>query len=285
MIIPSTIPHNKHAEFIANYKAITHNDKIFLFAVDHKIEHMNDDFHDQNLPTEINDPQRIFTIASKGRCHALATHPGLIARYAQQFQNLNFIAKLNGKTNIIPKQAKDPISAHMWSIEDVLTLKNNGVNIKGIGFTLYLGSAHEDIMLQQAAQTIMQAHKHGLVTFLWAYPRGEFVTNENDAHCIAGAAGIAHSLGADFVKVQTPKNAKKQFDYKGLEEIITAAGNTNVICAGGSLTSTDDFITSVNKQINEYKTSGIAAGRNIFQLPLDEAIEVSQKIKSIISDQ
>lgn len=282
MIIPATVPPKMHKEFLKNYRSITTNNKIFLFAVDHKIEHMNDDFFNHNLDSEVNDPERIFTIAQKGKCNALATHPGLIARYAHTFPQLNFIAKLNGKTNIIPKSAQDPLSAYMWSIDNIIQLKKNNVNIAGIGFTLYLGSKHEATMLAQAAQVITQAHQAGLVTFLWAYPRGEFVTNEHDAHLIAGAAGIAHSLGADFVKIQTPKTNNKEFDYQGLQEIITAAGNTQVICAGGSLQDTDHFLNSVKKQITQYKTSGIAAGRNIFQLPIDQAIVVSKTIAQLL---
>ena len=40
---------------------------------------------------------------------------------------------------------------------------------------------------------------------LWIYPRGKAVTAEKDPDLIAGAAGVALCLGADFVKVNPPK--------------------------------------------------------------------------------
>lgn len=281
--IPATVPVSMQSVFLKNYQAITKNNKIFLFAVDHKIEHMNQDFFAHNLPLEVNNPERIFKLAQAGNSHALATHLGLISRYGKNYPELNYIVKLNGKTNLIAKSAQDPISKALWSIEHVIQLQQAGINIRGIGYTIYLGSKHEATMLTQAAQLIYQAHQHGLITFLWVYPRGQHVANEHDAHIIAGAAGIANSLGADFVKVQTPKLPNGSIDIQGLTIAVQAAGNTQVICAGGSLQKTEQFLKDLQEQIAIAKTSGIAAGRNIFQLPYQQAVETSQQIEKIVS--
>ena len=45
---------------------------------------------------------------------------------------------------------------------------------------------------------------------LWIYPRGKAVPDEKDPDLIAGAAGVALCLGADFVKVNPPKATDSQ---------------------------------------------------------------------------
>ncbi len=60
-------------------------------------------------------------------------------------------------------------------------------------------------MMTEAGQLIADAHANGLLVVLWIYPRGKAVADEKDAHLIAGAAGTAACLGADFVKCNPPK--------------------------------------------------------------------------------
>ena len=57
----------------------------------------------------------------------------------------------------------------------------------------------------EAGELIAQAHANGLIVVLWIYPRGKAVKAEKDPALIAGAAGVALCLGADFVKVNPPK--------------------------------------------------------------------------------
>ena len=60
-------------------------------------------------------------------------------------------------------------------------------------------------MMAEAGELIAQAHANGLLVVLWIYPRGKAVKAEKDPALIAGAAGVALCLGADFVKVNPPK--------------------------------------------------------------------------------
>ena len=80
-------------------------------------------------------------------------------------------------------------------------MKEAGVNIVGLGYTIYLGSEYEATMMAEAGELIAQAHANGLLVVLWIYPRGKAVKAEKDPALIAGAAGVALCLGADFVKV------------------------------------------------------------------------------------
>jgi len=277
--IPADVPQETEKIFITNYEAITKGtSRLMLFTGDQKIEHLNQDFHGNSLPKEVNCPTHLFEIASKGYIGAFATQLGLITRYGKQYPNINYIAKLNSKTNIIPKDEKDPLSSQLWSVQDVIELKNNtNLNLCGIGYTVYLGSKYENQMLQQAAQCIYEAHKHGLITIVWMYPRGKHIHNEANHKLIAGAAGIANCLGADFAKINPPEGNNEQ-----LKQITAAAGNTKLLCSGGEKKEKKVFLQQLYDQIHTGDTRGSATGRNIFQQSLDNAISFTKAISAIV---
>ena len=172
-VIPADVPQEKRAEFYSNYQILTHGaGRLFIFAADHKMEHLDEDFIGPSVDPSAHHPEHFFKIAQKARIGGLATQPGLIARYANQFPGITYIAKLNSKTNLIPTRYKDPFSEQLWSVENIIKLKESGVSISGIGLTIYLGSEFEEAMLAQAAESIFLAHQAGLVAILWMYPRG-----------------------------------------------------------------------------------------------------------------
>ena len=210
VVVPGDVPEYSCDEYIKNLTAITHNTgRLFMFAADQKIEHLNQDFYGPHINSEANDPEHIFRIAQGGSVGALAIHAGLIARYGRKYQDINYIVKLNGKTNIVNSKEFDPISDWMWDINNVLNLAlDNTINIRGIGYTVYLGSEHEHIMLQNAAQLVIQAHHAGLAAILWVYPRARHIADSSAPELIAGAAGIGNALGADFVKVHVPMRTR-----------------------------------------------------------------------------
>ena len=172
----------------------------------------------------------------------------------------------------------------MVDLKDVIEVKNDsGLNIVGIGYTVYLGSEHEDLMLKEAGRLVVWAHQHGLITVLWMYPRGKAIKDEKDPHLIAGAAGVGLCLGSDFVKVNYPK--KEGMDQKQIaesfKEAIIAAGRTKVITAGGSSKDARAFLQETYDQIHISGCMGNATGRNIHQRPLDEAIRMCNAISAI----
>ena len=205
--IPADVPAAFHEEFKKNYLELTKGtERFFLFAADHKMEHLDADFYGPGIPPEVHNPAHLFAIASQAKIGALATQLGLIARYGQLYPTINYVAKLNSKITLYPydKQSipTDPFSKQLWSVSDALLLKKQAnIGIRAIGLTLYLGNEHEEEMLAQAAEAVFQAHQNGLVAILWIYLRGKAVKDENDAALLAGAAGVAACLGADFVKI------------------------------------------------------------------------------------
>ncbi len=284
-IIPADVPFEKRNEFIKNYRMITKNsERIMLFAGDQKVEHLNGDFYGDDISADDGDPEHLFRIANIGRIGVFATQLGLIAQYGLSYPEIPYLVKLNSKTNLIDKSQIDPYSAQWISIEKVaLFQKQSSLKIAAVGYTVYFGSEYEYNMLKEAANIVNEAHQNGLVVVIWAYPRGKAVTDEKDPHTIAGAAGAAACLGADFVKVNYPRKSGLA-SKNSFKEAVKAAGRTKVICAGGSSTDPKEFFQRLYDQIFVSGASGNATGRNIHQKSLDKAIKMCNAISAITYD-
>lgn len=278
ILIPADVPSDMHETFKENIRAITHStERLFLFACDQKIEHLNADFYGPEVHADAEHPEHLFKIAQQSPIGAMATHVGLIDRYGPQYREINYIAKINAKTNLIPQEQSDPLSTLLWDVHDVVQLaRQSDLKIRGIGLTIYLGSEYEQEMLHDAAQQIFDAHLHGLVAIVWMYPRGKAIKDEEDPQLLAGATGIANALGADFVKIKPPHTPQ------GLSSIVAAAGNTKVICAGGEQIEEKKIIAQIEAQMHEGGTAGCAIGRNLFQRSTSDAIALAKEISKIV---
>ncbi|MGM5485379.1 MAG: aldolase [Nanobdellota archaeon] len=281
MIVPLDVPEDMKKEYTDNYNELTHyTGRLMLFADDQRIEHLNSDFHGEHISEDDEDPEHPFRVAGKAKIGAMAAQLGLISRYGMDHKEVPYLVKLNSKTNLINKNIRDPFSSTLVDVEQVYEFKKRtGLNILGVGYTLYLGSEYEPAMLREASQMILSAHRHGLVTVLWIYPRGKAVKAEKDPDIIAGATGVAGCLGSDFVKVNYPeKKGKKSKDVFG--QAVKAAGRTGVICAGGSSTSPARFLERLKEQMDA-GASGNATGRNIHQKSDEEAVRFCNAIYAI----
>ena len=280
--VPADVSAEARSAYVENYlKATRNTGRLMLFACDQKIEHLNGDFFGEGINIADAKPEHLFEIGSKGVCGVLAGQRGLVAAYANDYPEINYLVKMNSKTNLIKTSQDDPYSPQLTSFEAVLELVNNGVNVVGIGYTIYLGSEYESQMLAEAAELIAQAHAAGLLVVLWIYPRGKAVTDEKDAHLIAGAAGAALCLGADFVKVNPPKGDDAASSAEKLLEASSAAGRCGLVCAGGSTVEADVFLKQLWEQIHIGGAHGNATGRNIHQRSLDEAVRLTKAISAI----
>ncbi len=280
--IPADVPKDKVDEYIKNMDEITDGSgRLMLFAGDQKVEHLNDDFYGEGIPLDDAHPEHLFRIASLAKIGVFATQMGLIARYGRKYPTVPYLVKINSKTNLTPYEIRDPISLAWYSFEQVLDFKEkSGLKIYGIGYTVYLGSEFEHKMLKQAAQLVYEAHQQGMVAVLWMYPKGKAIKNEHDPHLIAGAAGVANCLGADFVKVKVPyKEGHKSAE--ALKEAVLAAGNTGVLCEGGKKENPEQFLTELYEQIHVGGARGNGTGRNIHQNTLEDGVRMANAIYAI----
>lgn len=286
LLIPADVPASAHDEYRKNYEAITQGTgRLMLFAADQKIEHLNQDFYGTGIDPQAQSPEHLFRIASQGRIGAFATHLGLVAQYGPSYTTVNYLIKLNGKTNVVPTQQRDPMSALLWTVDDVVALKKqSGLPIRGVGLTVYIGSEYESTMLATAARVIAQAHQQGLITLVWMYPRGKAVTNERDGALIAGGAGVAAALGTDFAKINPPQDDKQNTGIQWLAIAAQAAGRTKLVCSGGTTVDPKLFLQELYAQITNGGMNGNATGRNIFAYDLNKAIAMTKAIAAITLD-
>ena len=282
VIIPLDVPKAMRETYVNNYMEMTRGTgRLMLFAGDQKVEHLNDDFYGEGVPEDDADPEHLFRIASQSKIGIFATQLGLISRYGMDYRDIPYLVKVNSKTNLVGTAQADPFSNLWYDVDQVVEFKeNSGLNILGVGYTIYLGSEFEAEMLVQAAQVIYDAHQHGMLSVLWIYPRGEAVKDEKDPHLIAGATGVGACLGTDFVKVNYPKKEGAK-SAEAFKEAIKAAGRTKVVCAGGSSDEAEAFLKKLHDQIHVSGAQGNATGRNIHQKPLDEAVRMCNAVYAI----
>jgi len=279
--VPADVMPESRELYIDNYlKATKNTGRLMLFACDQKIEHLNDDFYGEGIDIADAEPEHLFRIGNEGVCGVLAGQRGLIAHYALDYPEINYLVKMNSKTHLIKTSQDDPYSPQLYDLEAVLAMREAGVNIVGLGYTIYLGSEYESTMMAEAGELIAQAHANGLLVVLWIYPRGKAVTDEKDAALIAGAAGTALCLGADFVKVNPPKAAEGT-SAEALKVAAMASGRCGLVCAGGSTVDAETFLSQLYDQIHVGGACGNATGRNIHQRSLDEAVRLTKAISAI----
>ena len=263
VIVPLDVAEKARKSYVENYLMITkQTGRLMLFAGDQKVEHLNDDFFGEGIHTDDANPEHLFMIASQAKIGVFATQLGLISRYGMDYSNIPYLVKLNSKTNLVKTSQADPLSNQWFQVHDVVGFRDsNDLTIPAVGFTIYLGSEYEAQMLHQAAGIVHAAHRRGLITVLWIYPRGKAVADEKDPHLIAGATGVAASLGSDFVKVNYPKR-EGQESKELLKEAVAAAGRTKVVCAGGSSVDARVFLQRLHDQSFGSGASGNATGRS-----------------------
>jgi DhnA family fructose-bisphosphate aldolase class Ia len=280
--IPADVMPESREIYVDNYmKATRGTGRLMLFACDQKVEHLNKDFYGEGIHPEDAEPEHLFQIGSQGICGILAGQRGLIAQYAADYPEINYLVKMNSKTNLVKTAQEDPYSPQLTSLDAVLAMRDAGVNIVGLGYTIYLGSEYESTMLAEAGELIAEAHAQGLIVVLWIYPRGKAVTAEKDPDLIAGAAGVALCLGADFVKVNPPTDGNGRTSAENLAVAAKAAGRTGLVCAGGSKADPQAFLQQLHDQIHIGGACGNATGRNIHMRSTEEAVRLTKAISAI----
>ena len=296
--VPANVPEAVRATYLRNMHRLTHGTgRIMLFAGDQKVEHLNEDFFPfkpgEQIASEDNNPRHLFQIAQRAGTSigCFATQYGLISLYGPEFPEVPYVVKMNSKTHLVAVAQADPISTAWVTVEHVVRLREmSGLNIVGAGYTIYLGSEHEHVMLAEAGRLVGDAHAAGLPVIYWIYPRGrslitkdgeKTVNLEKHPQTIAGAAGVGAALGADFVKVNPPAAVDGRSSEEWLRVATEAAGAVRVICAGGSSKQADAFLRELHAQLHVGGTAGNATGRNIHQRPLDEAVRFCHAIAAL----
>jgi len=219
--------------------------KGILLAYDQGLEHgPSKDFNEKSV-----DPAYILDIAEKGKFTGIIFQKGVAEKYYDG--KVPLVIKVNGKTSL-PKG--EPVASQICSVKQAKAL-----GAKAVGYTIYLGSAHENLMLCEFGRIQQEAHELGLAAIAWIYPRGEAVTNDTAPEIVAYAARAGLEAGADAVKI------KYTGDSDSFRWAVRSAGAARVFMSGGPKAPTDEaFLTQVKGAIDA-GASGLAVGRNVWQ--------------------
>ncbi len=239
------------------------------------------------------DPDYHFQLAIDSGCNAYAAPLGFLEAGAAKFAGqIPLILKLNNSDTLA--KIDQPISAITGSVEDALRL-----GCVAVGYTIYPGSSARNPMYEDLREITIEAKRKGLCVVVWSYPRGSAISKagETAVDVVAYGAQIAAQLGAHIIKVKPPQDvieqaeAKKVFDKYNIPTKTLAdrvrhvvascfAGKRIVIFSGGEAKSNDDILAEVNG-IAEGGGSGSIMGRNAFQRPRAQAIDLLHEVMDV----
>ncbi|HEU4489678.1 MAG TPA: class I fructose-bisphosphate aldolase [Jiangellales bacterium] len=267
--------------------------KLVVLPVDQGFEHGPGRSFAPNPPGY--DPRYHFRLAIDAGCSAHAAPLGSIQSGAAEYAGeLPLILKCNNSDSLYT--GADPVPAVTAGVEDALRL-----GCAAVGFTIYPGSAGRNTMYEEVRALAADAKAAGLVVVVWSYPRGSGLSREGQTavDVVAYAAQIACQLGAHVVKVKPPTEriesdaARAALEKAGVpldtlaarvRHVVQSAfdGRRIVIFSGGAAKETAALLEE-NRQTALGGGFGTIMGRNSFQRPYDEAIELLRAVMDIHS--
>ncbi len=264
------------------------NGTLLLLPIDQGLEHGPVDFFEN---PDAADPNFQCQLAIDAGYSGIVFHFGLAEKYMKHYAGkIPLILKINGKTTI--PDDSEAFSTLTGTVEDAVRL-----GADAIGYTLYVGSPAQAQDIEQFNQVRLDAEQFGIPIIMWAYPRGEAVERKggkDSLYAIDYAARVACELGADVVKINIPNTdpAKKKDqpgDYKtmdlsledGIRKVVRSAGKTMVLFSGGSKVNDTDLVAKARVAM-DCGATGLIFGRNMWQRPMDNALEISRKVKTMM---
>jgi class I fructose-bisphosphate aldolase len=239
------------------------------------------------------DPRYHFELAIDAGCNAYAAPLGFLEAGAADFAgDVPLILKLNNSETL--SKGGEPISAITGSVDEALRL-----GCAAIGFTIYPGSGEARNAYKQISEMTEEAKRKGLAVVVWAYPRGAGISKDGETgiDVVAYAAQITCQLGAHIVKVKPPTahieqaEAKKVYEKEKIpvgtlaeriRHVVQSAfgGRRIVIFSGGAAKGKAEILEEI-RGLADGGAFGSIMGRNAFQRPKTEAIELLHEIMDI----
>ncbi|WP_404404610.1 class I fructose-bisphosphate aldolase [Pelagibacterium halotolerans] len=263
--------------------------KLVILPVDQGVEHGPAQSFSANPAAY--DPEYLFDFAIAARVSAFAAPYGLLADGAARHAGaVPLILKANNSNNL--SSEKD--QAVTATASDALRL-----GCDAIGYTIYPGADKQYEMIEETRAGIAAAREVGLPTVIWAYPRGGNLSKAGQTalDVVAYSAQIAAQLGAHIIKVKLPSRhiehedvrvayAREDIDRNVARERVAHvmqsafAGKRIVVFSGGSSKPTDEVLADVTA-IRDGGGYGSIIGRNSFQRPRAEALDLLSRIMAV----
>jgi len=264
--------------------------KLVILPVDQGFEHGPARSFAANPPAY--DPHYHFQLAIDAGLSAYAAPLGMIEAGADTFAGaIPTILKLNSSNSL----ATEKDQAVTGSIGDALRL-----GCAAVGFTIYPGSEYAFKQIDELRELAEEAKSVGLAVVVWSYPRGPMLDKaaETAFDICAYAAHMAALMGAHIIKVKPPtavlslEAAKKVYEAqkidsstlaKRVEHIVQCCfnGRRIVVFSGGETNKDTESLLADVRSLRDGGANGSIIGRNTFQRPRPEALDLLGKIIDI----
>ncbi|MCC7395944.1 MAG: class I fructose-bisphosphate aldolase [Planctomycetes bacterium] len=281
----------KNLRWMMDTGALAGTGKFVILPVDQGFEHGPARSFAKNAPGY--NPHYHFELAIESGCNAYAAPLGFLEAGARKFAGrIPLILKLNNRDSLYSNA--DPKPAVTASVMDALRL-----GCAAIGFTIYPGSSERNEMYSELREIAEEAKEAGLAVVVWSYPRGTSLSKKGETaiDVCAYAAQIAAQLGAHIIKVKPPTEhleqeaAKKVYESEKItiatlaertKHVVQAAfgGRRIVIFSGGEAKGTEAVLDEI-KGLAAGGAFGSIMGRNAFQRPKAEAIQLLKAVQDI----
>jgi class I fructose-bisphosphate aldolase len=258
--------------------------KLIILPVDQGFEHGPARSFAPNPPGY--DPRYHVELAIDAGCNAYAAPLGFLEAVAADYAGeIPLILKANNHDVLYDE--KDPLGAMTASVEDALRL-----GCAAVGYTIYPGTADRRLLYEQLQALTLDAKEAGLAVVVWSYPRGSGLSKagETGVDVTAYAAQIAAQMGAHIIKVKLSTEHVEQAEAKKAYEkynipintladrvrhVVQSAfnGRRVVIFSGGAKSDTETVLNEA-RAIRDGGGFGSIIGRNSFQRPKAEALEL-----------
>ena len=263
--------------------------KLVILPVDQGFEHGPARSFAKNFHAY--DPHYHFKLAIDAGLSAFAAPLGMIEAGADTFAGqIPLIMKINS-SNSLSNEKIAPSQALTGSVSEAIRL-----GCSAIGFTIYPGSEMALDMISDIQEISLEAKNAGLAVVVWSYPRGGKISKEGETaiDIVAYAAHMAALVGAHIIKVKPPTSFIEQDEAKKIyekEKIPIASlndrikhvvdscfnGKRLVVFSGGSSKDKDSLLEEI-RQLYIGGASGSIIGRNSFQRPYGEALDLLNQI-------
>ncbi len=273
-----------------NHGRLAGTGKLVILPVDQGFEHGPARSFAPNPPAY--DPHYHFQLAIDAGLSAYAAPLGMIEAGAGTFAGqIPLILKLNSSNSL----ATEKDQAVTGSVSDALRL-----GCSAIGFTIYPGSEYAFKQMNELRELAEEAKSAGLAVVVWSYPRGPMLdkAGETALDICAYAAHMAALMGAHIIKVKPPTDhlslpaAVKVYEDEKIPRATMAervrhvvqacfAGRRIVVFSGGeNVKSAPDLLKTI-QGIRDGGANGAIIGRNTFQRPRAEAMDLLAKVIDI----
>ena len=240
------------------------------------------------------DPHYHYQLAIDAGLNAFAAPLGMIEAGADTFAGqIPTILKCNSANSLMSATAGKN-QAVTASVDDALRL-----GCSAIGFTIYPASDCALEMFEEIVEMRKEAAAKGVATVIWSYPRGEALDKDGETaiDIAAYAAQIAALIGAHVIKIKLSTDhlslpeAKKVYEAEKIDISTQAArvkhcvqsafaGRRLMVFSGGAKKGADSVYDDA-RAIRDGGGNGSIIGRNSFQRPREEALEMLGKLQDI----